>query len=111
MQALNRSLSSFAPFGPTIIRVVIGALFVLHGVDKFSGGISGVEGFFAANGVPAAGFTAGWVYLVAKSASAATAALGFAGYLGAALGVLHLVCALQGPVQSLHDHRYGVGRV
>jgi basic amino acid/polyamine antiporter, APA family len=28
-----------------------------------------------------AGFTAGWVFLVAKSASAATAALGFAGYV------------------------------
>jgi APA family basic amino acid/polyamine antiporter len=28
-----------------------------------------------------AGFTAGWMFLVAKSASAATAALGFAGYL------------------------------
>jgi basic amino acid/polyamine antiporter, APA family len=28
-----------------------------------------------------AGFTAGWVFLLAKSASAATAALGFAGYL------------------------------
>jgi basic amino acid/polyamine antiporter, APA family len=28
-----------------------------------------------------AGFTAGWVFLIAKSASAATAALGFAGYL------------------------------
>jgi basic amino acid/polyamine antiporter, APA family len=28
-----------------------------------------------------AGFTAGWVFLVAKSASAATAALGFSGYL------------------------------
>jgi len=30
---------------------------------------------------PALGFTAGWVFLCAKSASAATAALGFAGYL------------------------------
>ncbi|HEU4616550.1 MAG TPA: APC family permease [Gammaproteobacteria bacterium] len=35
---------------------------------------------------PAAGFTAGWVFLIAKSASAATAALGFAGYLLHALG-------------------------
>lgn len=34
---------------------------------------------------PGAGFTAGWMFLTAKSASAATAALGFAGY------VLHLV--------------------
>jgi APA family basic amino acid/polyamine antiporter len=30
---------------------------------------------------PAFGFTAGWMFLVAKTASAATAALGFAGYL------------------------------
>jgi basic amino acid/polyamine antiporter, APA family len=33
-----------------------------------------------------AGFTAGWVFLIAKSASAATAALGFSGYLLHALG-------------------------
>jgi APA family basic amino acid/polyamine antiporter len=33
------------------------------------------------------GFTAGWLFMAAKSASAATAALGFAGYLLATLGV------------------------
>lgn len=32
------------------------------------------------------GFTAGWMFLLAKSASAATAALGFAGYLSVLLG-------------------------
>lgn len=36
---------------------------------------------------PAAGFTAGWMFLCAKTASAATAALGFAGYTLHALGV------------------------
>ncbi|MCF4968841.1 APC family permease [Nostoc sp. CMAA1605] len=36
---------------------------------------------------PAFGFTAGWMFLVAKTASAATAALGFAGYLLNLLGV------------------------
>jgi len=35
---------------------------------------------------PALGFTAGWLFLCAKSASAATAALGFSGYLLLALG-------------------------
>jgi APA family basic amino acid/polyamine antiporter len=35
---------------------------------------------------PLAGFTAGWVFLAAKAASAATAALGFAGYLLNAAG-------------------------
>ncbi|NBC85449.1 MAG: amino acid permease, partial [Bacteroidetes bacterium] len=36
---------------------------------------------------PAFGFTAGWMYLIAKSASAATAALGFSGYFLGAIGV------------------------
>lgn len=36
---------------------------------------------------PALGFTAGWMFLIAKSASAATAALGFAGYFLSALGL------------------------
>ena len=36
---------------------------------------------------PTFGFTAGWMFLIAKSASAATAALGFSGYLLGALGV------------------------
>lgn len=35
---------------------------------------------------PTLGFTAGWMFLCAKTASAATAALGFAGYLLHALG-------------------------
>lgn len=37
---------------------------------------------------PSIGFTAGWMFLCAKSASAATAALGFAGYLLGAFGPL-----------------------
>jgi len=36
---------------------------------------------------PAAGFTAGWMFLCAKTASAATAALGFSGYALHAMGV------------------------
>ena len=36
---------------------------------------------------PALGFTAGWMFLCAKSASAATAALGFSGYLLNLFGV------------------------
>jgi APA family basic amino acid/polyamine antiporter len=40
---------------------------------------------------PALGFTAGWMFLCAKTASAATAALGFAGYLLSALGISGLI--------------------
>ncbi len=44
---------------------------------------------------PLLGFTAGWMFLLAKSASAATAALGFSGYL---LGVLGADSALIVPI-------------
>jgi APA family basic amino acid/polyamine antiporter len=57
---------------------------------------------------PRLGFTAGWTFLLAKSASAATAALGFAGYALGAFGIearaplvplaLLLVAALTGVV-------------
>lgn len=40
---------------------------------------------------PWLGFTAGWMFLCAKTASAATAALGFAGYFLQPLGAPHLV--------------------
>jgi APA family basic amino acid/polyamine antiporter len=45
---------------------------------------------------PWLGFTAGWMFLLAKSASAATAALGLAGYLLNALGAQQAQVALVG---------------
>jgi APA family basic amino acid/polyamine antiporter len=51
---------------------------------------------------PTLGFTAGWMFLCAKSASAATAALGFAGYalgaFGASMPVLRVALAVSAVV-------------
>lgn len=58
MKSFNRALGRFASFGPLITRVILGALFVWHGIDKFRTGMDGVEGFFAANDVPLASVTA-----------------------------------------------------
>lgn len=58
MKSFNQSLGRYASFGPFVIRVILGGLFLLHGIDKFRGGLSGVEGFFASSGVPAASLTA-----------------------------------------------------
>jgi APA family basic amino acid/polyamine antiporter len=44
---------------------------------------------------PAVGFAAGWMFLAAKSASAATAALGFSGYL------LHLLAVSDGVIRRV----------
>lgn len=58
MKSFNQTLGRYASFGPVIIRVFLGGLFLLHGIDKFQGGISGVEDFFASSGVPAAALSA-----------------------------------------------------
>lgn len=58
MQSINRALGRYASFGPLVIRVVLGVLFILHGFDKFDTGISNVEAFFDGAGVPLPGLTA-----------------------------------------------------
>jgi len=58
MHSLNTNLGRLASFAPTILRVVLGVLFVYHGIDKFDTGMSNVEGFFDSQGVPLPGFTA-----------------------------------------------------
>ncbi len=64
MQALNTALARRASLAPIILRVVLGALLLWHGIDKFRGGISNVEGFFSANDVPLASITAPGVAIV-----------------------------------------------
>lgn len=51
---LNRGRS----FAPLVLRVVIGGLFIWHGIDKFDTGISMIEDMFTMWGVPAPGLTA-----------------------------------------------------
>ena len=45
-----RSYSSMSTF---IIRVILGVIFLAHGLDKFQSGIGNIEGFFASLGIPA----------------------------------------------------------
>lgn len=51
---LNRS----RPAVPLVLRVVLGGLFVWHGIDKFDVGIDMIEEMFTMWGVPAPGLTA-----------------------------------------------------
>ena len=46
------------PFTLLAVRIIVGGLFVYHGIDKLDAGISMVEGMFSSWGVPAPGFTA-----------------------------------------------------
>jgi putative oxidoreductase len=58
MHQLCSTLNRGRPAAPLVLRVVIGGLFIWHGIDKFDAGISMVEEMFTMWGVPAPGLTA-----------------------------------------------------
>lgn len=47
--------------GKLLLRLVIGCAMLMHGIDKISHGIGGLQGLFASKGLP--GFLANAVYL------------------------------------------------
>ena len=53
-------LSKYKDVAPTILRIVVGFFFIMHGSMKLFGGIQGTTGFFASLGIPGI-----FVYLVA----------------------------------------------
>jgi len=58
MHQLCSTLNRFRPAAPLVLRVVLGGLFIWHGIEKFDGGIDMVEGAFSKWGVPAPELTA-----------------------------------------------------
>ena len=65
LKALLKPAPDKADLAMTIIRVVVGLTFFLHGWQKFfMMGMDGVGGFFGSLGIPAAGFFAIVVSLV-----------------------------------------------
>lgn len=64
MKQMCARLSRFHDVGPLIARVVLGFLFVWHGVAKFNDGIEMVKGMFEMWGVPAPGISAPLIAVV-----------------------------------------------
>ena len=60
VRASERTIDpAIAPWGPTLLRVVVGFTFFMHGYQKlFQMGVGGVGGFFGQLGVPAPGVAA-----------------------------------------------------
>lgn len=58
MHQVCSTLDRARPAAPLVLRVVIGGLFVWHGLDKFDAGIPMIETMFRTWGVPAPGLTA-----------------------------------------------------
>ncbi|MFP4512171.1 MAG: DoxX family protein [Acidimicrobiales bacterium] len=64
MHQACRTLNRFHFLAPLVLRVVIGALFIWHGIDKFDAGISMIEDMFTMWGVPAPALTAPLVAVI-----------------------------------------------
>ena len=64
MHQLCSTLDRGRPAAPLVLRVVLGGLFIWHGIDKFDAGISMVEEMFTMWGVPAPGLAAPLVAIV-----------------------------------------------
>lgn len=54
---LRRYTDALAPYAVTILRILVGVIFLLHGIPKL-GGIGGFTGFLTSLGVPAPGLFA-----------------------------------------------------
>lgn len=53
MTSLSRLTEPFAPLGPTLLRAVVGLVFVMHGTQKvFTDGIAATQDGFATMGIP-----------------------------------------------------------
>lgn len=64
MRHLCGTMDLGRPFSLLVVRIILGGLFVYHGIDKFDAGISMVEGMFRSWGVPAPGLTAPLVAVI-----------------------------------------------
>lgn len=67
--------------GKLILRITLGVLILLHGIAKLKGGVGGIEGMLAAQGLPRA--------------------LAYGAYLGEVLGPLLLIAGFHARVGAL----------
>jgi putative oxidoreductase len=87
-----------ADLGLTLLRVVVGVIFVLHGYQKlFVMGLGGVSGAFTHMGAPMAGFT-GPLFAVAEPVFGVLVILG----LLTRLGTLWFILDMAGAIAIVH---------
>ena len=85
-------------YGITLFRLIVGAVFVLHGAQKlFVFGHAGVAGGFAQMGIPVAGFSA-WLVMIVEFFGGLALILG----LGTRLVAIPLVIDMIGAIYFVH---------
>ena len=93
MLNLFPALLDYSNFGPLILRLVLGLVFVAHGYPKLFGGFSQTVGFFESVGIKPGKF---WVFVVGavEFFGGIALVLGFATQLAALLIAINMVVAM-----------------
>ena len=76
-----------------IIRIIVGIIFLAHGIAKFNTGIDATAGFFENIGIPAAGLMA-WVVTLIETFGGAALIFGIGTELAAALLIMVMIGAM-----------------
>lgn len=76
-----------------LVRVIVGIIFVAHGLDKFNVGMDAIAGFFESISIPAPMLMA-WVVTLVETFGGIALIVGFGTELAAALLVLVMIGAL-----------------
>lgn len=85
--------------GMTVLRIVLGAVFLYHGVDKFVGGIGQIAGMFGNFGIPLPTASA-WIVALVESFGGIALILGLGARAAAGLLIpvmLVAIIAVHGP--------------
>lgn len=94
MKIIQKMCGGRADVGLTILRVVVGIVFLVHGIQKLNG-IDMVTGFFTQVGIPAAGFFA-WVVALVETIGGAALILGVGTHIAAVLLSVVMLVAIFG---------------
>jgi putative oxidoreductase len=90
--------SNWKPWGPTLLRVVVGIIFLAHGWQKvFTFGFHGVVGFFSKLGIPLPGVF-GYIIPVVELVGGAALVLG----AGTRVAAVLLACDMVGAIAFVH---------
>lgn len=83
---------SFKRYAAVLLRIALGAVFIVHGWDKLAD-IAGTAGFFGKVGIPAAGFFA-WVVAMVEFFGGLAVLVGFGTRIASALISCVMVVAI-----------------